>query len=309
MEHTKNETIIHDTDKESSWEQQTAMKVSGISILVNLLLSIFKLIAGIAAHSGAMISDAIHSASDVGSTFIVIIGVRLSAKKSDKEHQYGHERMECVSSIVLAGMLLVTGLGIGITGVRDIVKSTSGGTIAIPGTLALIAAVVSIVTKEWMFWYTRGAAKKINSGALMADAWHHRSDALSSIGAFVGIFGARLGYPILDPVASIVICFMIAKAAIDIFRDAIDKMVDHSCDEKTEESMRSEILKVPGVRRVDLLRTRLFGSKMYVDIEIAAAGEISLNDAHDIAENVHHTIEDKFKDVKHCMVHVNPING
>ena len=216
MEHTKNETIIHDTDKESSWEQQTAMKVSGISILVNLLLSIFKLIAGIAAHSGAMISDAIHSASDVGSTFIVIIGVRLSAKKSDKEHQYGHERMECVSSIVLAGMLLVTGLGIGITGVRDIVKSTSGGTIAIPGTLALIAAVVSIVTKEWMFWYTRGAAKKINSGALMADAWHHRSDALSSIGAFVGIFGARLGYPILDPVASIVICFMIAKAAIDM---------------------------------------------------------------------------------------------
>ena len=307
MEHTKNETIIHDTDKESSWEQQTAMKVSGISILVNLLLSIFKLIAGIAAHSGAMISDAIHSASDVGSTFIVIIGVRLSAKKSDKEHQYGHERMESVSSIVLAGMLLVTGLGIGITGVRDIVKSTSGGTIAIPGTLALIAAVVSIVTKEWMFWYTRGAAKKINSGALMADAWHHRSDALSSIGAFVGIFGARLGYPILDPVASIVICFMIAKAAIDIFRDAIDKMVDHSCDAKTEESMRREILKVPGVRRVDLLRTRLFGSKMYV--EIAAAGEISLNDAHDIAENVHHTIEDKFKDVKHCMVHVNPING
>ena len=309
MEHTKNETIIHDTDKESSWEQQTAMKVSGISILVNLLLSIFKLIAGIAAHSGAMISDAIHSASDVGSTFIVIIGVRLSAKKSDKEHQYGHERMECVSSIVLAGMLLVTGLGIGITGVRDIVKSTSGGTIAIPGTIALVAAVISIVSKEAMYWYTRAVAKKIGSSALMADAWHHRSDALSSVGSFVGIFGARLGYPILDPVASIVICFMIAKAAIDIFRDAIDKMVDHSCDAKTEESMRREILKVPGVRRVDLLRTRLFGSKMYVDIEIAAAGEISLNDAHDIAENVHHTIEDKFKDVKHCMVHVNPING
>ena len=175
--------------------------------------------------------------------------------------------------------------------------------------ILLIAAVVSIVVKEWMFWYTRGAAKKINSGALMADAWHHRSDALSSIGAFVGIFGARLGYPILDPIASIVICFMIAKASIDIFRDAIDKMVDHSCDAKTEEFMKREILKVPGVRRVDLLKTRLFGSKMYVDIEIAADGNISLCDAHDIAENVHHTIENKFKDVKHCMVHVNPING
>ena len=308
MEHTKNETIIHDTDKESSWEQQTAMKVSGISILVNLLLSIFKLIAGIAAHSGAMISDAIHSASDVGSTFIVIIGVRLSAKKSDKEHQYGHERMECVSSIVLAGMLLVTGLGIGITGVRDIVKSTSGGTIAIPGTLALIAAVVSIVTKEWMFWYTRGAAKKINSGALMADAWHHRSDAMSSVGAFIGILGARLGFPILDPIASVAICVLIVKASVDIFRDAIDKMVDHSCDEATEESMREVIMGVKGVKGIDLLQTRLFGSKMYVDIEISADGTIPLNEAHDIAENVHHSIEKNFKDVKHCMVHVNPVN-
>ncbi len=309
MEHTESNTIIHDKEKTSSWEQQTAMKVSGISILVNLLLSVFKLLAGILAHSGAMISDAIHSASDVGSTLIVIVGVHLSAKKSDKEHQYGHERMECVSSIILAGMLLVTGLGIGVAGARDIVKSTSGGSIAIPGTMALIAAVVSIVAKEWMFWYTRNAAKKINSGALMADAWHHRSDALSSIGAFVGILGARLGYPILDPIASIVICLMIAKVAIEIFQDAINKMVDHSCDAKTEESMRREINKVPGVRRVDLLRTRLFGSKMYVDIEIAADGNISLSDAHDIAENVHHTVENKFINVKHCMVHVNPVNG
>ena len=283
-----------------------------ILIKQELLLLVYELNRDRKSGSAGMprpISYAVFCLKKVGSTFIVIIGVRLSTKKSDKEHQYGHERMECVSSIVLAGMLLVTGLGIGITGARDIVKSTSGGTIAIPGTLALIAAVVSIVVKEWMFWYTRGAAKKINSGALMADAWHHRSDALSSIGAFVGIFGARLGYPILDPIASIVICVMIAKASIDIFRDAIDKMVDHSCDAKTEEFMKREILKVPGVRRVDLLKTRLFGSKMYVDIEIAADGNISLFDAHDIAENVHHTIENKFKDVKHCMVHVNPING
>lgn len=319
MEQTKKLNMTAMSDKtnsnttakkeEPAWEHKVAMKVSGVSIAVNLLLSLFKLLAGIVAHSGAMISDAIHSASDVGSTFVVIVGVNLSSKKSDKEHQYGHERMECVSSIILSGLLLATGIGIGMSGIENIIKSTSGASIAVPGTLALIAAVVSIVVKEWMFWYTRSAAKKINSGALMADAWHHRSDALSSIGAFVGIFGARLGYPILDPIASIVICVMIAKASIDIFRDAIDKMVDHSCDAKTEESMKREILKVPGVRRVDLLKTRLFGSKMYVDIEIAADGSISLFDAHDIAENVHHTIENKFKDVKHCMVHVNPING
>ena len=303
MKHTENKTTNN-----VSTENALAMKVSGVSIAVNLLLSVFKLIAGILAHSGAMISDAVHSASDVGSTFIVMIGVTLSGKKSDKEHQYGHERMECVSSIILSGLLLATGLGIGLGGVENIVKSSHGEAIVIPGILALVAAVVSIVVKEWMFWYTRGAAKKINSGALMADAWHHRSDAMSSIGAFVGIFGARMGFPILDPLASVVICLLIVKASVDIFRDAIDKMVDRSCDEKTEKEMRETILKVDGVKRIDLLQTRLFGSKMYVDIEIAADGAQTLDAAHEIAEKVHHAIEETFTEVKHCMVHVNPIH-
>ena len=287
--------------------EKTAIRVSLVSVVWNLILSVFKLIAGFVAHSGAMISDAVHSASDVFSSIIVMIGVRISGKASDKDHPYGHERMECVAAIVLATVLAGTGVGIGYAAVKTLLDGEYAS--EIPGMLALIAAVVSILVKEAMFWYTRYYAKKIDSSAVMADAWHHRSDALSSIGAFVGIFGARLGYPILDPIASIVICVMIAKASIDIFRDAIDKMVDHSCDAKTEESMKREILKVPGVRRVDLLKTRLFGSKMYVDIEIAADGNISLCDAHDIAENVHHTIENKFKNVKHCMVHVNPING
>ena len=304
MEHTENKTTNN-----VSTENALAMKVSGVSIAVNLLLSVFKLIAGILAHSGAMISDAVHSASDVGSTFIVMIGVTLSGKKSDKEHQYGHERMECVSSIILSGLLLATGLGIGLGGVENIVKSSHGEAIVIPGMLALVAAVVSIVVKEWMFWYTRGAAKKINSGALMADAWHHRSDAMSSLGAFVGIFGARMGFPILDPLASVVICLLIVKASVDIFRDAIDKMVDRSCDEKTEKEMRETILKVDGVKRIDLLQTRLFGSKMYVDIEIAADGAQTLDAAHEIAEKVHHAIEETFTEVKHCMVHVNPIHN
>ena len=282
MEHTENKK------QESMDNNQIAMKVSAVSIAINLILSVLKLIAGIVAHSGAMVSDAIHSASDVGSTLIVIVGVRLSGKQSDQEHPYGHERMECVSSIILSGLLLATGIGIGISGLENIVKSTSGKAIEIPGMLALIAAVVSIVVKEWMFWYTRGAAKKINSGALMADAWHHRSDAMSSVGAFVGIFGARMGYPILDPIAS------------------VDKMVDRSCDRQTEESIRRTVLSVEGVKRVDLLQTRLFGSKIYVDLEIAADGTQTLDEAHQIAEHVHHAIEHTFPDVKHCMVHVNP---
>lgn len=290
-------------------EQKVAMKVSTVSITVNLLLSLVKLAAGVLAHSGAMISDAVHSASDVLSTIVVIVGVKLSGKKSDKEHQYGHERLECVSSILLAGLLLATGIGIGISGIEKILAGTAGEDLMVPGVLALAAAVLSMAVKEWMFWYTRAAARKIKSGALMADAWHHRSDALSSIGAFVGILGARLGFPILDPIASVVICIFIAKAAVDIFRDAIDKMVDHACDDETVAAMRKVILEQQGVEGIDVIRTRLFGSKMYVDIEIAADGTLSLNDAHSIAECVHHAIEESFQDVKHCMVHVNPVNA
>ena len=287
--------------------EQIAMQVSANSIAVNLMLSIFKLIAGLLASSGAMISDAIHSASDVFSTIIVIIGVKISGKASDEDHPYGHDRFECVASIILAILLGVTGVGIGLTGVQKLIAGHYD-TLAIPGILALAAAVISIVVKEIMYWYTRNAAKKINSGALMADAWHHRSDAMSSVGAFIGILGARLGFPILDPIASVAICVLIVKASVDIFRDAIDKMVDHSCDEATEESMREVIMGVKGVKGIDLLQTRLFGSKMYVDIEISADGTIPLDEAHDIAENVHHSIEKNFKDVKHCMVHVNPVN-
>lgn len=293
----------------SQTQQKIAMRVSGVSITVNLVLSLFKLLAGILAHSGAMLSDAVHSASDVISTIVVIIGVKLSGKKSDAEHQYGHERLECVSTIILAGLLFATGVGIGMSGIKSILAGSKGQKIMEPGLLALIAAVVSIVTKEWMFWYTRAAAKKISSGALMADAWHHRSDALSSVGSFVGILGARLGCPIMDPIASVVICIFILKAAIDIFKDAIDRMVDHSCDEETEDKMRQAVLEVPGVKGVDVLQTRLFGSKIYVDLEISADGQQSLNDAHAIAERVHHMIENTFQDVKHCMVHVNPYTG
>lgn len=294
------------SERTNSKEQQIAMRVSSVSIVINIILSLLKLLSGIIAHSGAMISDAIHSASDVLSTVVVIIGVKMSGKKSDRDHQYGHERLECVSSIILSGLLLATGIGIGISGLENILAGTSGEALAIPGRLALIAAIVSLIVKEWMFWYTRTAAKKINSGALMADAWHHRSDALSSIGAFVGILGARLGYPVLDPAASVVICIFIAKAAIDIFKDAIDKMVDHSCDDDTVNQMRDVIAGISGVARIDLIRTRLFGSKIYVDIEIAVDGELTLNKAHAIAEDVHLSIENTFPNVKHCMVHVNP---
>lgn len=286
-------------------EKDIAMKVSAQSIVINTILSIFKLFAGIVASSGAMISDAVHSASDVFSTFIVIIGVNISNKKSDSEHQYGHERMECIASIILAAILLGTGLCIGYEGVKKIIYRNYID-IEIPGMLALVAAIVSIVVKEWMYQYTKKASKKINSTALMADAWHHRSDALSSVGALIGIFGSRIGFPVLDSVASVGICLFIVKASYDIFKDAANKLVDKSCDKKTVDKMKEVILNQDGVLHIDDIRTRIFGDKVYVDIEIAADGDKSLTETHKIAENVHHGIEDNFNNVKHCMVHVNP---
>lgn len=285
--------------------QRVAMRVSTVSILVNMLLSAGKLLAGILGRSGAMISDAVHSASDVFSTIIVMIGVRISGKKSDMDHPYGHERFECVASIILATILFVTGIGIGIGGLKNIL-SGAYETLAVPGIMALAAAVISIVVKEWMYWYTRAAAQRINSGALMADAWHHRSDSLSSIGAFVGIAGSRMGYPVLDSAASVVISFFIGKAAYDIFMDAINKMVDKACEPETEEEIRRIVLEQEGVLGIDNLMTRLFGAKMYVDMEIAADGNKSLYETHAIAERVHDAIEAHFPEVKHCMVHVNP---
>lgn len=291
---------------ENGTEKAIAMKVSTVSIIVNLVLSLLKLIAGIVARSGAMISDAVHSASDVFSTFIVMIGVTLSGKESDKEHPYGHERMECIASIILAIILAVTGFGIGITGFNKIV----GGKfeeLEMPGILALVAAVVSVAVKEWMYWYTRAAAKKINSGALMADAWHHRSDALSSVGAFIGILGARMGFRVLDPLASIVICIFIEKASFDIFKDSLDKMVDKSCSDDMIDQMKGIILAQNGVEGIDDIKTRLFGAKVYIDVEISVNGSKSLLEAHKIAQHVHDAIETEIPNVKHCMVHENPM--
>lgn len=284
--------------------KHTAYKISVITITVNLILSIYKLTAGIISHSSAMISDAIHSASDVLSTFIVIIGIKISSKTPDKEHPYGHERFECISALILSMLLFVTGIGIGWSGIRNIISGNDS--LNIPGVGALIAAVISIAVKEAMYHYTIRGALKINSGALKADAWHHRSDALSSVGSLVGIEGARLGFKILDPIASVIICVFIAKASFDIFSDAAGKMTDHSCDKKTIDEIKKNALSQKGVLSIDLLKTRMFGNKIYVDIEIGVDKDLSLEKAHEIAEKTHDAIESWSGDIKHCMVHVNP---
>lgn len=285
--------------------QRVANRVSIFAIIGNVILSALKLFAGIVAHSNAMVSDAVHSASDVFSTIVVMIGIRLAAKESDKEHPYGHERLECVAAILLAMVLFITGLGIGMEALSNIL-SGSYANLQVPGLLALAAALISIACKEGMYWYTRYYAKKIDSSALMADAWHHRSDAFSSIGALVGIGGARLGFPIMDSVASLVIFVFIVKAAYDIFKDAMDKMVDHSCDAKTEKQIYDCVMENENVLGIDLLQTRIFGNRIYVDVEVQVDASYTLQEAHNIAELVHENIEKRFSKVKHIMVHVNP---
>ena len=210
------------------------------------------------------------------------------------------ELVRCIYEIKILALY-----GIGIEAFKTILQGNSDN-IQTPGVLALIAAIISIASKEAMYWYTRYHAKRIDSSALMADAWHHRSDAFSSIGALVGIAGSRLGFPIMDSIASLVIFVFIVKAASDIFKDAIDKMVDHSCDEEMETQLRNCVMRNPNVHKIDVLRTRIFGNKIYVDVEIALDGSITLQDAHDVAEKVHNDIEKTFPKVKHIMVHVNP---
>ncbi|MBR5336973.1 MAG: cation transporter [Lachnospiraceae bacterium] len=290
-------------------EKKAIAKMAGVGVVGNVFLAIFKIIAGTIGHSAAMVSDAVHTLSDVFATVVAFIGVTLSKKEADREHPYGHERMECVASLILGTILFLTGLSIGINCIRAIADG-SYLEMEEPGLIAVIAALVSIVVKEAMFWYTMYYARKFKSSAFKADAWHHRSDAISSIGALIGIIGARNGVPIMDQLAGIVICIMILWVAFGIFKDAIGKMLDTSCDDKFESDLKDFVIERAGQDEhdvgVDLCRTRKFGEKIYVELEINADGDMSLNKAHEIADILHDAIEEKYPDVKHVMIHMNP---
>lgn len=290
-------------------KKQAAARMASVGIIGNIVLAVFKLLAGIFGHSAAMLSDAVHTFSDVFATLIAFIGVTLSRKEADREHPYGHERLECVASLLLSVILFATGAGIGMNCLRAVIDG-SYKELSTPGIITLAAAAVSIAVKEAMFWYTMYYAKKMNSGAFRADAWHHRSDALSSIGALIGIFGARHGYPVLDQVAGIIICILIIWVAVSIFRDAVDKMLDTSCDEEFEEGLRNHVIRFSEKMNqpvgIDLLLTRKFGEKIYVELEISADGNLTLKEAHNIAEAIHDGIEKDYPEIKHVMIHMNP---
>lgn len=280
------------------------VKVSRNTIIGNLILGIGKIICGIISSSTAIIADGMHSMSDVFTTIGVIVGLKLSSKEADEGHPYGHEKIENISSLFLSIMLFIVAVGIGYSGIRNIIINNY----TIPGVLAIIAAVISIVVKEWMYHYTIKYAEKYNSQSLKADAWHHRSDSLSSIGALIGIIGARMGYPILDPLVAVIICIIIIKVSYDICKQSIVQLIDTSASNEVIEDIYKKILNIEGVIKIDCLKTRQHASKLYVDVDISVNPDVSVKEGHDIAAKVHSEIE-KNKDIKHCMVHVNPYNS
>lgn len=283
-------------------------KVAIVTIVVNLILSIGKFVAGIVGNSTAMVSDAVHSASDVLSTFIVLIGARIAVKSEDRDHNYGHDKFENIASIILAMMLFATALALGYAGIQSIISATKGEFVK-PSYIALVAAIVSIVVKEGMYWYTIYYAKKLDSQALKADAWHHRSDAFSSVASFVGILGAILGALVLEGIATLLIAVLIIKVSYDIVKVVIKQLTDHAAPEELVSKIYKTIDDDEDVKNIDVLKTRISGSIIYVDAEIAVDSSLNIVDAHAIAERVHDKIERDFKEVRHIAIHVNPYFG
>lgn len=278
------------------------IKTSIVTIVINMILTVIKLVAGVLGNSSAMVADGVHTLSDVLSTVVVMVGLKVSSKEPDKGHPYGHERFELVFSKLLSVFLIVTGIFIGV----EAFKTLFSGDIKTPGRVALFAAIISILAKEFMYRYTMRVAKDIKSVSMEADAWHHRSDALSSIGTFIGILGARLGLKILDPIAGIVVSFMVIKVGAGLYWKSIRGLVDESADEETIKKIRGLTYGVSGVKNINELKTRIFANKIYVDIDIEVDGCIRVYEGHDIAQKVHDEIENKIDNVKHCMVHVEP---
>lgn len=281
---------------------ELGVRTSTITLIINIVLGALKTVVGIVGKSKAMLADGIHTLSDVITTVIVLLGLKVASKEADSDHQYGHEKFESVFAKLLSVFLVLTGLYIG----YEASKSLSQGNIVKPKFIALVAALASIITKEIMYWYTINTAKKINSLSMEADAWHHRSDSFSSIGTFIGILGARLGFTFLDPLASLIVSILIIKVGIDIYVKSIKELVDESASSTTIKEIKYLVKGTKGVRGIKSLKTRTAGNVIHVDLEIYVDSHITVKEGHYISEIVHDVVEEEIEEVKHCMVHIEP---
>ena len=289
--------------------EKQIFRVTFLGSVANLLLVVFKFIAGIVGHSAAMIADAVHSLSDFVTDIIVIIFVAISGKPEDSDHSYGHGKYETLATAVIGIILFFVGVGILISGIKAIVGALQGEPLQAPSLLALIAAVISIVVKEALYRYTVKRGKALGSSSVVANAWHHRSDALSSIGTAIGIGGAVfLGeqWRILDPIAAVVVSIFIIKVAVELIKPCIDELVERSLPEEVEQRIHALILQSPQVSSPHHLRTRRIGSCIAIEVHIRMDGQISLSEAHQVASDIERRLKAEFGEKTHIGIHMEP---
>ena len=302
--------------KEKKEKSEEAVREAGIyrvtlvGSIVNLLLLVFKFVAGILGHSAAMLADAVHSLSDFVTDIIVIVFVRISSKPEDEGHDYGHGKYETLATAIIGLILLFVGFGILWNGATSIWDFWQGGELKEPGMLALWAALVSILFKELLYQYTVLKGRRLNSQAVVANAWHHRSDALSSIGTAVGIGGAILlgeQWLILDPLAAVVVSLFIMKVAIQMLVPCVEELLEKSLPAEVEEKIKQEILAFPGVTSPHHLRTRRIGSSYAIEVHIRMDGQITLEEAHHTATAIENRLKSEFGSRTYINIHVEPV--
>lgn len=289
---------------------RTITRVTLIGSLVNILLSAGKLLAGIIGHSGAMIADAVHSISDLATDVVVIICARISKKPKDEDHDYGHGKYETLGSIIIGVSLFAVAVGIIINAVEKIRIVILGGAIEQPGTIALYAAVISILAKEWLYRYTIRVGKKVDSPAMIANAWHHRSDALSSIGTLLGIAGALLlggKWAVLDPIAAIAVGALILKVTWDLVIPGMSELMEKSLPPEVEDQILEIICSNPELTCPHNLRTRQIGSDKAIEAHIRVNPDMTVLHSHEITRNIERQLKEKFGEGTHVTIHVEPL--
>ena len=297
-------------DKQNTEREKGIYRVTVMGSIVSFLLLVFKFFAAFFGHSAAMLADAVHSLSDFVTDIIVILFVRISAKPEDESHDYGHGKYETLATAIIGILLLFVGFGILWSGVSSIYRFLQGGSLQEPGILALAAALISIVSKEVLYRYTVFKGKKLNSQAVIANAWHHRSDALSSIGTAIGIGGAILLGPhwrVLDPIAAVVVSFFIMKVSIRLLIPCVDELLEKSLPVEVENQIQETILSFPGVSSPHHLRTRRIGSYCAIEVHVRMDGKISLEEAHRTATEIENKLKEMFGRGTHVGIHVEPL--
>ena len=285
-------------------------KVTILGSAVNVALMAFKFVAGIVGHSAAMMADAVHSVSDFATDMVVLAFVRISHKPKDKSHDYGHGKYETLATTLIGVALFAVAAGIFIDGAKKIAFWAQGGVLVVPGKLALWAALVSILLKELIFQYTNRKAKQLDSQAMKANAWHHRSDALSSVGTAIGIGGAILGgerWAVLDPIASIAVGALIIRVAVGLLKNGMGDLMEQSLPEEVENEMLDLVKSVPEVVEPHELCTRRIGNHYAIEMHVLMNGDLPLKEAHDKASEIERLLKERYGEETHVAIHVEPI--